>query len=330
MPKSARDIPQNNRKIQILRTMAIFAVVMIHSNADGIFAVINRPFLNFAVAMFTFLSGFLTKTKIDNIFGFYKKRIAKVLIPYIIWTIFYSVITGNIINVIKNLFTAKACIPFYYILIYIQLVLLTPFVSKLLHSKYRYLGWFVSPLYIFIVRYVCVFSHIDLGFPFPESLCLAWFTYYYLGMALGNNKIDFRWSIKSTLFLYIGVIIISEIEGLLWYSIMHNFDLATTQIRLTSVATSVVACLLAYLFIKNEKANINVPWLENLLVAIGNSSFGIFFSHIAILIALKRLPMMSVVYHFPLLTIVVFLLSFAFSYTGKRILGKRLSGWLGL
>ena len=72
MPKSARDIPQNNRKIQILRTMAIFAVVMIHSNADGIFAVINRPFLNFAVAMFTFLSGFLTKTKIDNIFGFYK------------------------------------------------------------------------------------------------------------------------------------------------------------------------------------------------------------------------------------------------------------------
>lgn len=52
----------------------------------GGYGVIIRPFVNFAVGMFIFLSGYLTK---ENENGVYRdiiyRRIKKIIIPYIIW-----------------------------------------------------------------------------------------------------------------------------------------------------------------------------------------------------------------------------------------------------
>ena len=47
-------------KIQILRGLAIVAVVFIHTTPGGLTQVICRPFLHFAVGMFLFLSGLLS------------------------------------------------------------------------------------------------------------------------------------------------------------------------------------------------------------------------------------------------------------------------------
>lgn len=61
------EIMQNrikNHRIQILRAFAIIAVVMIHTSPPAAGQVIFRPFINFGVATFLFLSGYLTK--IDN------------------------------------------------------------------------------------------------------------------------------------------------------------------------------------------------------------------------------------------------------------------------
>lgn len=69
-----------NNKIQIIRGIAIIAVVCIHCLPLGIAQVYVRPFLNFGVALFLFLSGYLTKKGHFNI----TNRIKKVLIPYFI------------------------------------------------------------------------------------------------------------------------------------------------------------------------------------------------------------------------------------------------------
>lgn len=80
-----------SKRIQVLRGLAIIAVVIIHSNANGIISVIDRPFVNFAVAIFIFISGYLTKLSYSDIRNFYKKRIVKVGMPYIVWTIIYTI-----------------------------------------------------------------------------------------------------------------------------------------------------------------------------------------------------------------------------------------------
>ena len=76
-----------SNKIQILRGLAIIAVVFIHNTPSGISQVVFRPFLNFCVGLFLFLSGMLSDAGKWNPM----KRISKVLIPYAIWTLIYVV-----------------------------------------------------------------------------------------------------------------------------------------------------------------------------------------------------------------------------------------------
>lgn len=321
-----------NIKIQLIRALAIMAVVLIHSNGSQIISVIDRPFINFAVAMFVFLSGYLTKIKTNDLKKIYYKRIVKVLVPYIIWTFIYSLIKSNIgIEMVKSLLTATATTPFYYIFVYIQFVLLTPIIAKLLTSKYKNVGWFITPIYVLIIRYICPFLGIQLGFPFPATIFFAWFIYYYLGMALGNSIIKFDWKFKKTLLAYLIVIILSLCEGFYWYKIENNLDMATTQIRLTSIATSIFACLVAYKYIVDDKIKLNDKFTK-ILALIGDRSFGIFFVHIAILRLIDKITYIffnGMVLFFPLRTIIIIFLSFIVVYIGHKIM-KHKSWILGL
>lgn len=83
-------IKEKNQKLQILRAIAIIAVVMIHTCPSGKWQVFIRPFINFAVATFLFLSGYLTNIETSDWKTFYKKRIIRVIIPYVIWTFLYT------------------------------------------------------------------------------------------------------------------------------------------------------------------------------------------------------------------------------------------------
>lgn len=63
----------NSYKIQICRAIAIIAVLVIHNCPQELGGVMVRCFVNFAVALFIFLSGFLTKIVNNDIKIFYKK-----------------------------------------------------------------------------------------------------------------------------------------------------------------------------------------------------------------------------------------------------------------
>lgn len=80
------DVKSNN--IQVLRGIAIIAVVFIHNTPKGLAQVYCRPFLNFSVGLFLFLSGMLSNANNWNL----KKRIVKVAIPYTLWTLIYVIL----------------------------------------------------------------------------------------------------------------------------------------------------------------------------------------------------------------------------------------------
>ncbi len=63
-----------NLKIQIIRGLAIIAVIMIHTSSDITFQLCVRPYINFAVAAFLFLSGYLTDISKITIKDLYKKK----------------------------------------------------------------------------------------------------------------------------------------------------------------------------------------------------------------------------------------------------------------
>ena len=141
-------------KIQALRGLAIIAVVFIHTTPDGIAQVICRPYLNFAVALFLFLSGMLSDAKKWKPL----KRLAKILIPYAIWTFVYTLMQtyrhpdGIIANYFRHLLLGDAVAIMYYVFVYCEFTLLIPLIDKLAKSRYKYLGFIVSPLEIICMR----------------------------------------------------------------------------------------------------------------------------------------------------------------------------------
>lgn len=194
-----------NTKIQILRAVAVIAVVLIHTCKGGYYQVFCRPFINFAVALFIFLSGYLTKLDNHDWVKFYIRRIGRVLIPYIIWTILYTLPSTNVKEYIFNLATTQATPTLYYVFVYIQFVILTPLLGRLAKSKYYWIGFVVAPLSILCYKYPIIMydlqpkGYINLLW---EVSCLGWFTYYYLGLLLGNRIIIRSYNIKSLVLLY--------------------------------------------------------------------------------------------------------------------------------
>ncbi len=321
---------EKNNTIQIFRALAIIAVVMIHTCPPGEWQIYCRPFINFSVATFLFLSGYLTKTENDNWKAFYKNRITRVIIPYIIWTILYSSLTvlksGDVSCIAKNLLTARAAATMYYIFVYIQFVLLTPLLGKLAKSKYRNLGWFVAPLSTLIFKYYSLLSGIELN-PYVSlfwgDCCLGWFTYYYLGLVLGNHFIERNFSLRSLVVLYFASMILQMAEGYGW--LMLGEANCGTQIKLTSFLTSTIFLLIIYTILKKPHFAINSKFLRLL----GDYSFGIYLCHIMVMRVLAKVPYYSEV-PFPVNSAIVVLVSLACCCLGYRMLGNKLSGWMGI
>ncbi|MBR1946572.1 MAG: acyltransferase [Bacteroidaceae bacterium] len=313
--------------IQVFRALSIIAVVMIHTTPSGEWQVFCRPFINFSVATFLFLSGYLTKIENDNWYAFCKKRIIRVIIPYIIWTTVYTLPQilsgGSILLLAKNLITAKSAAIMYYILVYIQFVLLTPLLGNLAKSKYRHLGWFITPIYTLIFKYYVLFTGCENVYvsQFWYTPCFVWFTYYYLGLLLGNKIINSKYSLKTLVLLYIASIALEMVEGYGWF-LLGSVNCGSS-LKLSSALASSIFILIVY-NVLNKHINIKSKFLSSL----GDYSFGIYLCHIMIMMVLTRIYYYTII-PYPLTSVIVILISWVFCYIGNRVLGNRISGWIG-
>lgn len=319
-----------NNMIQIFRALSIIAVVMIHTTPSGEWQVFCRPFINFSVATFLFLSGYLTKIENDNWFAFCKKRIIRVIIPYIIWTIFYTlppIFSGDgILVIVKNLITAKATVAMYYIFVYIQFVLLTPWLAQLAKSKHRHWGWLIAPISMIIFKYSGLLTGIEPNAYVSllwSDVCLGWFTYYYLGLLLGNRIIKPDYSLTTLILLYLVSILLQMAEGYGW--LLLGEANCGTQVKLTSFLTSTLFLLIVYTLLNKPDIDVKSKFLRSL----GDYSFGIYLCHIMVIMVLRRIPYYTTL-SYPFTSFMVVLISWGCCYIGNKICGKKISGWLGL
>ena len=312
---------QKNNTIQLIRALAIIAVVMIHMTPSGMYQVFCRPFINYAVATFLFLSGFLTKIDNDNWISFYKKRIKRVLIPFLIWTVLYTLSSKNIGKLPNNLITAKAAAPLYYIFVYIQFVLLTPYMSKLAKSKYCHLGWLIAPVSVIVFKYYWLLTGTQLNsyinLIWVDS-CLGWFTFYYLGLLLGNGIIKKEYSLKVLTLLYIVSIIIQMAEGYGW--LLLGEVNCGSQVKLSSYLTSSLFLLIIYSILQK-----GCEYRNSLIRVIGDYSFGIYLCHIMVL----RYVTILYAVPYPINSVIVVLLSLLICYIGDRFCGGKVSKVIG-
>lgn len=309
-----------SNKIQILRGIAIIAVVFIHNCPSGIPQVVCRPFLNFCVGLFLFLSGMLSDAERWNP----KKRIFKVLFPYAIWTLIYVVLSANKtpfqipVIYIKKLIFGNAAAHLYYIFLYCEFTMLIPLVDKLAMSRYRYWGFAIAPIEIIAMRLIPMLMGIEFNM-YIEAVrsvsCLGWFTYFYLGYLMGNKIIKISWSEKKLFLLWIISIVLQIGEGY-WYMCFGEVNCGT-QLKISSIISGVIFVIMAYQFIFSIR-ECNCVVLKKL----GDISFGIYFLHIAVMFVLEILPFYKRLTPYPINAIIVIFVTSLCVYLGKRILGK--------
>ena len=175
----------------------------------------------------------------------------------------YTLASRNIGKLLANLLTAKAAAPMYYIFVYIQFVLLTPLLGKLATSKYQFIGWIVAPVSVLVFKYYWLLTGQELNSYITliwSDACLGWFTFYYLGLVLGNHIIERRYALKELTICYLASILIQILEGYGWLILGETN--CGTQIKLSSFLTSSLFLLIAYTILQEGKCDIKNKFLR--------------------------------------------------------------------
>ena len=202
---------------------------------------------------------------------------------------------------------------------------ITPLLSKLAKSRYSFAGWLVTPLSVILFKYIPVFGDIQLGKYielFWTDACLGWFTFYYLGLILGNRIIERKFKIRNLAVLYCASLLLQMAEGSLWITVYPIG--CGSQLKLTSILCNSIFMLIIYTVLVNR----NHEPKCRLLGIIGDYSFGIYLTHMIILKGLEPLESYKSI-PYPITSIIILAICFIFCYICVSVLGKKAGRWLG-
>jgi len=339
---------------QAMRGICIISVVLIHCRMGTDFKdagpwsfnyhywLILRQFVDFPVAFFMFMAGYFINIKgVSAQPGqFISQRAKRIMIPYLVWSVFYLVLQiqlGNsmsIRTIAYKLATGDAYIQLYFVIALLQLTILTPLLTRCMRNTYLNLVCLlITPVYLIWLYLYCFVYHQQ--FPLYLTLFPAWLIFYYLGMKLQRYPVPARpdspgRDLFNAGWLAAGALLLSCIECYYLLAAGQCTFFAVSQVKISSFLYA--AAVIHYFFVIRRYN----PWAPPLLVKIGNYSFGIFFIHPFFLIVIDKILSWFPVFcecligtHLIQLAGAL-LLSYYAVVIARRILGEKVARlWLG-
>ncbi|MGK6352534.1 acyltransferase [Parapedobacter sp. DT-150] len=332
---------ERDYSFDVLRGIAILGVVFIHvtnitykDNLSGLnfyLCVALKQAVNFSVPLFLFISGFFMAKKEVKDFNSYKrflyKQLPRIFIPFLVWSSFYSVFNyyqnGDILSVFINFITFQSTVPFYFICLIIQYYILLPLIVYLGKSlKGVMLSLIVSLFCCQVVEILHYKFSINLPLIVYAGNFLMWLVFPVLGIYFNKNtKSEYT---KSEILLWVTVV-------LYLVQLLHTFWLANSyeEPKLAAAAgkiSSFLYSISAILFLYSIKEKLNRGIF---MVKMGLASFGIFFSHMLVLMSigviLNKIISLEVQQHVIIQvveTITIAILCYLFGKVSVKILGK--------
>ena len=275
--------------IDFMRFIGAFLVVLAHIEGWGAGHVWAQTFYytvsRIGVPLFFLISGYLLLSKQEDLWSFFRKRAARIIIPFLVWSIIYDVQnsqafaeSGFTFDAILKMFIRIVRGPraghlwFFYSLI--GLYLLTPilrtFVSKARNSEvYYYIAlWFLAMPLLFIVE---AFTPFKIGFEIYYTG--GYVGYFLLGYFLGRleTKPPLLWTALA--FFIIG--------SLFTFAVFY-FDLPPQNNELVFRSypslNIIFMSLGAFILIKAAGEKISTP-LAQLSIQVSKASLGIYLIH---------------------------------------------------
>ena len=317
---------------QYLRGLSILAVIACHvpgyftpelKDANYIFYLCVRQAVSFCVAAFLFVSGYFVVTekwKVDVIRQI-KNRLVRFLIPYFIystlyiaWNIFTESISGgeySIRKIFEDYLLGGAAAPLYYIIVLVQLTLLTPFLIRVQRKSLSILILAISPIYI-ILLYVYAFNTGSYPDHYNVLFC-GWISIYYLGIRCRRNHplcvFDKIGTVRNCCILYF----ICIAEAIILTLVVNNGRIATNQLKLSSLMFAACICSFFVNYSNKHQSLKENGLCKKAILLFGDLSYGIFYTHefakVPVLIIFNRIGL----FPFPLAFLLEWLFTALFS-----------------
>lgn len=290
-----------NYQVNSIRAIACIAVVIVHVTAiyyiDNSYFYVNiieyiNKIARFGTPLFCIITGFLFSKYFFNqldIKKFFKSRSEKILIPYILWSVFYTVLTYFFAkhhfstDFIYNFIFGKSFYHLYFISIIIQFCLLFPFL-KLIRLKNDFLMLFLIFLLNFF--YILVFKSSEIPLLSERASLGFWIFYFFFGIYFNRIiKLLPKFNTKTLCIFFIFVFSLMNLE----------FFLIETTFNSTRIINLFFAPAIFFiLFFIFNKFNCNI------LNIIGEFSMGIYLIHPLVIIVLTKLLGLKLIFSNPI------------------------------
>lgn len=286
--------------IDILNILACLSVILMHCNGDvHIYSNTHSWSINliaevigyWAVPVFIMITGatLMEYRKKYDTKTFFKKRIEKVVIPFIFWAVAMLVwkmwigeirlTTLSVREIINIIMTNKEESVYYFMFVIIGIYLTLPALSVLSEEKYRKILWYIVGV-IFVTEGVLpvLFKVIGLEYnPDLNMLFKGYTIYVVLGYLLSKTKLDKK---KRYILYALGIL-----SCILRYSV--TYYLSTKQgykeellFGYVQFHTILLACAV-FEFIKNINWDkiLKKEAAKNTISKIASCSFGVYLIH---------------------------------------------------
>lgn len=206
----------------------------------------------------------------------------------------------------------KSATPFYYIVVLMQLTVITSWLVKVIKEDKKIKGvlWFVTPVYLTCL-YIWNFTK-DSSPRLYETLFPAWFVFYYLGI-----QVRCGFKLKCNKYMVVVVWMISCVEALILRRLGGSIGFCTSQITVGSFLYSVA--MIGWILKRAaecEKSN-------KLLAKVGDCSYGIFYIHMAVLMVVGKFINCNSWYAYWILRFMITsVISFGIVYVSQKLLKK--------
>lgn len=256
-----------------LKGLAIWAVILIHvayffdtypfSQNNNLFLYLLNNLARFAIPVFVISSGILLnplKEKKETA-GFYWRKIWRIFLPYLICTVIYAFVRQLDFSVfLYNLITGKAEIPYYFIIVLLELYLIYPLLYKYKESNY------LLPIAFILSLLACFTPALYEFYGFPLFFQMIFFFCY--GICLRDKFLGSKINKQEAAF-WLSIIILYTILTIIkpewYYNVRLFYGLAMFNL----------------FFYFKDKINLK-NLLSRLVVACGRNSLWLYLVHFVV------------------------------------------------
>ncbi|MFC7686750.1 acyltransferase [Ureibacillus sp. GCM10028918] len=306
-------------EIGIVRGIAIIGVLFVHSTSfitvelppesrSYVFYNFLNTFFKYGTPTFIFLSSFVLFYNYANreitkkmLLNFYKKRFLYVVVPYLIFSVFYFALTVHLYYdysltealtiFTQKVLTGKAYTHLYFVFISIQLYLIFPLVLYMV-QKYKWISKYSLLIGLVIQWTFVLLNHYFFHITFKGSISLSYMSYYFLGIYLGVYFEQFRTFLRTNKRYILSVLWL--ISGFFYVYAMYltrkglaSYDSMVYELLWNAFTYFAAIFYFGFAFTIYEKLN---GGLKKALLYLGDISFGVYLIHPFFLLYFRMIP----------------------------------------